>query len=55
MIDRHAAIDYGHLAIIHFPLAKTIVLIQDNLNVHSKASLYEAFPAEPSNPVRVLL
>ena len=47
--DRHAAIDYGHvlkdLADIHFPLAKTIVLIQDNLNVHSKASLYEAFPA----------
>jgi hypothetical protein len=33
------------LADIHFPLAKTIVLIQDNLNVHSKASLYEAFPA----------
>jgi hypothetical protein len=47
--DRHTAIDYGHvlkdLADIHFPLAKTIVLIQDNLNVHSKASLYEAFPA----------
>jgi DDE superfamily endonuclease len=47
--DRHIAIDYAHvlkdLADIHFPLAKTIVLIQDNLNVHSKASLYEAFPA----------
>ncbi len=26
-------------------IAKTIVLIQDNLNVHSKASHYEAFPA----------
>ena len=25
--------------------AKTIVLVQDNLNIHSKASLYEAFPA----------
>ena len=33
------------LADIYFPHAKTIVLIQDNLNVHSKASLYEAFPA----------
>jgi hypothetical protein len=33
------------VADIHFPDAKTIVLIQDNLNVHSKASLYEAFPA----------
>src|SRR3974377_2417844 len=46
--DRHTAIDYGHvlkdLADIHFPRANTIVLIQDNLNVHSKASLYEAFP-----------
>ena len=29
-------------------LARTslaIVLVQDNLNIHSKASLYEAFPA----------
>ena len=25
--------------------ASTIVLVQDNLNIHSKASLYEAFPA----------
>ena len=41
--------DYAHvlkdLADIHFPDAKTIVLVQDNLNIHSKASLYEAFPA----------
>jgi len=47
--DRHTAIDYAHvlkeLADIHFPRAKTIVLIQDNLNIHGKASLYEAFPA----------
>ena len=47
--DRHTAVDYAHvlkdLADIHFPQAKTIVLVQDNLNVHSKASLYEAFPA----------
>jgi hypothetical protein len=47
--DRHTTIDYAHvlkdLADTHFPRAKTIVLIQDNLNVHSKASLYEAFPA----------
>jgi hypothetical protein len=33
------------LADIHFPRARTIVLVQDNLNIHSKASLYEAFPA----------
>src|SRR5437868_11654705 len=47
--DRHTAIDYAHvlkeLADIHFADARTIVLVQDNLNIHSKASLYEAFPA----------
>ena len=47
--DRHTAIDYAHvlkdLADRHFAQAKTIVLVQDNLNIHSKASLYEAFPA----------
>jgi hypothetical protein len=47
--DRHAALDYAQvlkdLADIHFANAKTIVLVQDNLAVHSKASLYEAFPA----------
>ncbi|MGH9353482.1 MAG: IS630 family transposase [Terriglobia bacterium] len=47
--DRHTAIDYAHvlkdLADLHFVDARTIVLVQDNLNTHSKASLYEAFPA----------
>ena len=47
--DRHTAVDYAHvlkdLADLHFANAKTIVLVQDNLNIHSKASLYEAFPA----------
>jgi hypothetical protein len=47
--DRHTAVDYAHvlkeLADIHFAKAKTIVLVQDNLNIHRKASLYEAFPA----------
>jgi hypothetical protein len=47
--DCHTAIDYAHvlkdLADIHFPHEKSIVLVQDNLNIHSKASLYEAFPA----------
>lgn len=27
-----------------YPTAQTIVLVQDNLNIHSPASLYEAFP-----------
>jgi hypothetical protein len=29
----------------HFPDAKKIVLVQDNLNAHKSASLHEAFPA----------
>jgi hypothetical protein len=29
----------------HFPAASRIVLVQDNLNTHKPASLYEAFPA----------
>ena len=29
----------------HFPNAAKIVLVQDNLNTHKPASLYEAFPA----------
>ena len=47
--DRRAAVDYAHvlkdLADIHFPHATTIVLVQDNLSTHTKASLYQAFPA----------
>src|SRR4249919_3533180 len=29
----------------HFPSVSRIVLVQDNLNTHKPASLYEAFPA----------
>jgi hypothetical protein len=47
--DRHTAIDYAHvlkdLSDTHFPDAAKIVLVQDNLNIHKPASLYEAFPA----------
>src|SRR5215471_10133815 len=47
--DRHTAMDYARvlkdLADIHFAHAKTIVLVQDNLSIHSKASLYEVFRA----------
>jgi DDE superfamily endonuclease len=47
--DRHTAVDYAHVlkdvADVHFANAQTIVLVQDNLNIHAKASLYEAFPA----------
>src|SRR5438094_3384097 len=47
--DRHTALDYAQvlkeLSDVHFPGAAKIVLVQDNLNTHKPASLYEAFPA----------
>jgi hypothetical protein len=47
--DRHTALDYAQvlkdLSDTHFPEASKIVLVQDNLNTHKPASLYEAFPA----------
>jgi hypothetical protein len=47
--ERHTALDYAEvlreLADIHFGNAEKIVLVQDNLNTHKPASLYEAFPA----------
>src|SRR5215467_8406782 len=48
--DRHTAVDYAHvlkeLSDTRFPDAKKIVLVQDNLNTHTPASLYQAFPAD---------
>ena len=48
--DQRTAIDYAHMlkeiADKHFSKAKKIVLVQDNLNTHKPASLYEAFPPE---------
>jgi hypothetical protein len=47
--DRHTAVDYAQvvkdISDTHFPKANKIVLVQDNLNIHKPASLYEAFPA----------
>lgn len=47
--DQRTAADYAHilkaLSDTHFPNAAKIVLVQDNLNTHAKASLYQAFPA----------
>jgi hypothetical protein len=48
---RRTRIDWAHcvkdLVDIHYPDAEVIVLVQDNLNTHTPASLYEAFePAE---------
>jgi len=47
--DRHTALDYARLlkqlSDEYFPGAVRIVLVQDNLNTHKPASLYETFPA----------
>jgi hypothetical protein len=47
---RRTAVDYAeairHLVDVRYPRAETIVLMQDNLNTHKLASLYEAFPPE---------
>lgn len=48
--DRRTAIDYAEvireLVDVHYPHAEKIVLVQDNLNTHKLASLYQAFPPD---------
>jgi hypothetical protein len=47
--DRRTRADWAHcirdLVDVQYPDAEVIVLVQDNLNTHTPASLYEAFPA----------
>jgi transposase len=54
--DRRTAIDWAHqvrhLVDIHYPDAEQIVLVMDNLNTHTGASLYKAF--EPEEARRIL-
>jgi hypothetical protein len=46
--DRRTKIDWAQairaLVDVHYPDAERIVLVMDNLNTHTPASLYEAFP-----------
>ncbi len=46
--DRRTRLDWAacvkDLADTHYPTAEKIVLVLDNLHIHSPASLYEAFP-----------
>lgn len=47
--ERRTAVDYAHALkrlSDSFPAAEVIVVVQDNLNTHKKASLYEAFEPE---------
>lgn len=42
-------VDWAHfvreLVDVHYPQAHKLVLVQDNLNTHTRGALYEAFPA----------
>ena len=53
--ERRTAVDYAHavrdLVDVHYPEAEAIVLVQDNLNTHKPASLYEAFPPEEARRI----
>jgi hypothetical protein len=46
--DQRTRSDFAHvvnkLVDVHYPEAEAIVLVLDNLNTHTPASLYEAFP-----------
>jgi hypothetical protein len=46
--EQRTRIDWAHciqeLVDVHYPAAEQIVLVMDQLNTHSPASLYEAFP-----------
>jgi hypothetical protein len=50
VLDRRTSLDYArmirHLCDEMYPEAEKIVLVQDNLNTHSIASLYKAFEPE---------
>lgn len=52
---RRAAIDYAQmlkdLCDVHFPDAEIIVLVQDNLNTHVPASLYQAFAPDEARRI----
>jgi DDE superfamily endonuclease len=48
--DRRTRVDWAHcvreLVDVHYPAAEAVVLVMDQLNTHTPASLYEAFPPE---------
>lgn len=53
--ETRTALDYAALlketADVRFPDAEKIVLVQDNLNTHDKASLYKAFPPQEARRI----
>ena len=54
--ERKTRADYARmlreLSDVHFPQAQKIILVQDNLNTHDPASLYETFAPEEARRLR---
>ena len=53
--DHRTATDWAHcmrdLVDVHFPDAERITVVQDNLNTHTPAALYVAFPPEEAKRI----
>ncbi len=53
--EQRTAVDFAHqmkwLVDCRYPEAEVIRLVLDNLNIHSPASLYQAFPAEEARRI----
>ena len=53
---QRTAVDFAHamkdLVDVHFPHAEGVRVVLDNLNIHTPASLYEAFPPEEAQRIR---
>ena len=53
--DQRTAVDFAHicqdLVDVHFPDAEKILLVCDNLNTHTPASLYKAFEAQEAQRI----
>jgi len=53
--ERRTSIDFAeelrHLVDMDYPEAESVVLVTDNLNIHSPACLYEAFPPQEARRV----
>jgi len=53
--DTRTAFDWAHqikqLVDVHYPEAEVIQLVMDNLNTHTPASLYKAFPPEEARRI----
>ena len=54
--EKRTKLDFAHqiekLITVDFPKAEKIILVMDNLNIHTIGSLYKAFPPEEAKMLR---